>query len=646
MIDFGEGQSPKKIPDTFLSLNKKNKLNVQFVQGKFNMGGTGALQFCSKRYNLQLIISKRDPKIINNIDNDETINMWGFTIVRREDPRDGMRSSSFRYLAPEGKVLSFNSDYLPILPNDYPEAYGKNFEWGTFIKLFEYQLNSYKTNILFDLYNRLSLLLPGIALPIRMLERRSGYTGHSFETTMSGLSVRLDEDKKENLEANFPSSSEMKIMDQKMKVSVYAFKKEKRKNYTKNEGIIFLVNGQSQGFLSQSFFDRNSVGMSYISDSILVVVDCSELERRVQEDLFMNSRDRLRDDVKIRTEIENQIEDLIKNHQGLRALREQRRRENIENNLQDSKPLTEALENIIKKSPSLSKLFIEGINIKNSFNLNNVKAKQDFVGKKFPTFFKISKEYTYDNPKDCPINKRFRVQFNTDAENEYFNRDKDPGQFSILLNKQPIKDFSINLWNGIATLTVKLPDDLNIGDVVFLKTEIIDNSCADSFLNEFYVRVSSIENGNGGRGGVRKNPSGEDEGKDSKSTSGLSLPNIIELKKNDRRWKDFFKEERDALVVKNSGENGYDFYINTDNTFLQLEMKTNIKIDYKLLEARFKYAMVLLGVSLLEYFNKKQNKEVRFTEGKSIYDEIYLISNAISPIILPMISSLANMENL
>jgi len=646
VIDFGEGQSPKKIPDTFLSLNKKNKLNVQFVQGKFNMGGTGALQFCSKRYNLQLIISKRDPKIINNIDNDETINMWGFTIVRREDPRDGMRSSSFRYLAPEGKVLSFNSDYLPILPNDYPEAYGKNFEWGTFIKLFEYQLNSYKTNILFDLYNRLSLLLPGIALPIRMLERRSGYTGHSFETTMSGLSVRLDEDKKENLEANFPSSSEMKIMDQKMKVSVYAFKKEKRKNYTKNEGIIFLVNGQSQGFLSQSFFDRNSVGMSYISDSILVVVDCSELERRVQEDLFMNSRDRLRDDVKIRTEIENQIEDLIKNHQGLRALREQRRRENIENNLQDSKPLTEALENIIKKSPSLSKLFIEGINIKNSFNLNNVKAKQDFVGKKFPTFFKISKEYTYDNPKDCPINKRFRVQFNTDAENEYFNRDKDPGQFSILLNKQPIKDFSINLWNGIATLTVKLPDDLNIGDVVFLKTEIIDNSCADSFLNEFYVRVSSIENGNGGRGGVRKNPSGEDEGKDSKSTSGLSLPNIIELKKNDRRWKDFFKEERDALVVKNSGENGYDFYINTDNTFLQLEMKTNIKIDYKLLEARFKYAMVLLGVSLLEYFNKKQNKEVRFTEGKSIYDEIYLISNAISPIILPMISSLANMENL
>ena len=42
MIDKGEGQSPDRMPDTLLSISN-NKLKIQFVQGKFNMGRTGAL---------------------------------------------------------------------------------------------------------------------------------------------------------------------------------------------------------------------------------------------------------------------------------------------------------------------------------------------------------------------------------------------------------------------------------------------------------------------------------------------------------------------------------------------------------------------------------------------------------------------------
>lgn len=171
IIDLGEGQTPKRIPDTFLSLNKKNKLNIQFVQGKFNMGGSGALQFCSKKYNLQLIISKRDPSIAKN-EEDETKDKWGFTIVRREDPRANERCSSFRYLAPNGKILMFEAESLPLLPGEYPDPYGRELKFGTFIKLYEYQLRGYTSIIKFDLYYRLSLLLPNIALPVKMFERR------------------------------------------------------------------------------------------------------------------------------------------------------------------------------------------------------------------------------------------------------------------------------------------------------------------------------------------------------------------------------------------------------------------------------------------------------------------------------------------
>jgi hypothetical protein len=48
IVDRGEGQTPAAFPDTFLSLNRSNKLRIPFVQGKFNAGGTGVLQFCGQ----------------------------------------------------------------------------------------------------------------------------------------------------------------------------------------------------------------------------------------------------------------------------------------------------------------------------------------------------------------------------------------------------------------------------------------------------------------------------------------------------------------------------------------------------------------------------------------------------------------------
>ena len=127
IIDKGEGQTPKKMPDTLLSLAKSNKLRIPFVQGKFNMGGTGIFQFCGE-HNIQLIISKRHPKIKEN-EEDPTKTKWGFTVIRRENPQHGVRSSSYRYLAPGNTILSFDSPSLPLLPGDYPNPYEKPLEW-------------------------------------------------------------------------------------------------------------------------------------------------------------------------------------------------------------------------------------------------------------------------------------------------------------------------------------------------------------------------------------------------------------------------------------------------------------------------------------------------------------------------------------
>lgn len=646
IIDIGEGQLPESFSSTFLSLNKGNKNKVQFVQGKFGMGGTGVFRFGSPEHNLQLIISKRNNEIKSETKSDQ----WGMTVVRRIPPTDQMKSSIFTYLAPEGKILSFISPSLPLLPGKHPSAYSEPLECGSFIKIYEYNLAGLKSNVRFDLFYRLSLLLPNIALPITLCERRD-YSDEESKTkdmkiVMSGLSVRLDEDKRDNLEDGFPSTGGLNVKNQKMDYSIYAFRKDKRRTYSGNEGIVFAVNGQAHGFLPKTFFERKSVGMSYLADSILILIDCSKIEKRKQEDLFMNSRDRLSGGV-LQDEIEQQLEGIIKNHQGLRALREKRRREDIENKLQDSRPLADVLENIIKKSPSLSSLFTQGVRIKNPFNFAGVTEKGEFNGREFPTYLKLVKEYTREKPKPCHINnKRFRVQYETDAENDYFNRDKEPGELTLKINGNSIEDYSLNLWNGLATLNIGLPSDVRIGDTLCLKTEVVDISRIEPFSDEFYIKVEEQQETNGGNNGERKKPSNDERGEDRQKPTYLDIPNAWEVRKNE--WGKHYFNEKSALKVVDAGEQtGYDFYINMDNIYLQMEIKANVKIDPNLLEARFKYGMVLIGISLLDFEEKRKKAEKsaqQENDDTSIYEKISQFSIAVSPTLLPMISSLGDLE--
>ncbi len=640
IVDKGEGQAPDAIQTTFLSLTASNKLRIPFVQGKFNMGGTGALQFCGREHNMQLIVSRRDPAVLLHENNGSVAELWGFTVVRRENPSAGTKSSTFKYLAPKGKVLTFRADSLPLLPGNYPEAYAAPLEWGTFIKLYEYQLVGYKAPVVFDLYYRLAELLPNIALPATLYERRAGYSGHTFHTVLSGLSVRLDEDKSDNIEPGFPSSGTSQIRSQEMKYQVYVFKEGKKRQYA-DDGIIFTVNGQSHGFLGKSFFSRKSVGLSYLADSILLIVDCSSFDGRTREDLFMNSRDRLRGG-EIKDDIERELESILANHQGLRELKERRRREEIEGKLGNAKPLADILEKAIRSSPALSKLFINGVKISNPFKLVGTGSAPTFEGKEFPTYFKLKRELTKEKPKNCPLNQRFRVQFETDAANDYFTRDRFPGVFSARIgNRKERPDYTLNLWNGVANLTLKLPDGVGVGDILEIRTTVTDDTQVNPFESEFFVSVTGPLNRKPGPGGERRNGPGDMGDQHNVEPSGLDLPNIIEVRNGD--WSRHGFDRESALKVMDSGGQGYDFFINLDNAYLQTEIKGRVAAEPQILEAQFKYGMVLLGISLIRALESDEGDAEGATD-KMMYDTIERVSRAIAPMLLPMIDTLGGIE--
>lgn len=680
IADQGEGQEPDRWPDTFLSLQRSNKLRIQFVQGKFNMGGTGALQFCGGRYKLQLIVSRRNPALVA-AGSDPRANEWGFTIVRREEPKDGARSSVFTYLAPHGAtaghpggVLSFAANEWPIFPeadSSVRAAYARRSEYGSLVKLYEYEWSGTRSNIVSSgggLLRRIDSGLPELALPIRVFECRPGYKGHSgsFATNVLGLSARLEKDRADKLEPDFPVGNLINIGGSQVKAIVYAFKPGEAKPYrSPRQGVVFSLNGQSHATFPIDFFRRKSVGMSYLADSLFVLVDCSSIEGADREDLFMNSRDRLRD-TPLARELEADIETLVKEDVSLRALRNSRRAKDLEEKLEDSKPLGDILQSLLKKSPTLSKLFLQGVQVSSPFPPGGGAgdgAASEFQGKTYPTFFRFRGMADGEAlARDANIGSRTRIALETDAEDMYFIRDVDPGACRVLLEADGGFD-EIQGWKmtppktGIAHLSIdSLPDDAIAAEVLRYRIEITDPSRIEAFRNDVSFRVlPPREPTSGGHGDP---PSTKNAGTGGVGGSNaLSLPNVIPV--YEAEWEAKGMNELSALNILHAGDGPdgseqqiYDFYVNIDNKYLRTAQKeAPSTVDPKLLKAQFQYALVLIGLGLLQ-------DEKHITGGPAASDSddddgaepltiervVDLATRAVSPILLPMIDSLGHLS--
>ena len=129
IADKGEGQKPDDFEDTLLSLQKGNKNKIKFVQGKYNMGGTGVLPFCGKK-GYQLILARKSVELEG--ENSE----WGFTLVREKpDVPDKYKTTWYEYCTDSnGKIFRISGKSLKILPEN------KKMEDGCFIKLYNYEL--------------------------------------------------------------------------------------------------------------------------------------------------------------------------------------------------------------------------------------------------------------------------------------------------------------------------------------------------------------------------------------------------------------------------------------------------------------------------------------------------------------------------
>lgn len=612
IIDKGEGQTPASFPDTFLSLARSNKIRIPFVQGKFNSGGTGVLQFCGEE-NFQLIASRRHPAAPAR-PGDATKDLWGFTLIRRIRPSrsDRRRNSMYVYLAPEGKVPHFSAPSIKALPtgsskNKPAEAYREELTHGTVVKLYNYAWRARSTATTESRYE-LEKYLHSPCLPIRITETRS-YSANYYSTTMSGIWAAVegagqDYEEDSRLEDGFPAAAVLDlpgIGSLGYKIAVYRPEVNTRRV---PHGVFFTVNGQVHGSLPPDFISRR-LEFDELRSHLLVSVDCTTMPDQVREDLIMGSRDRLRKNKDYDT-IESQLTDDLKNHPGLKAINAARRAKKLQKALESQEDVVRTFQELLRSDPSIRRLFGLGEQLVTQVGPTEV---QEYKGMRFPTYFRVARAPKSGLVKSCPVNRTCRVEFETDAVNDYFTRVESPGEIQI--ESSAICEYQ-TLWNGIYTTRFRPHPDAKPGDIATVKILVTDPDREargkPPFDCSFTIEITQPQleldppEKPGGTRGPRKPQPGRRE------APGLAVPNIIDVRKEEWGEHDPPFSSTDAMRIRRDGKGGYDLYVNLDNGSLLSELRRAKDSEHSLIIYWFKWGLALCAMGMV-----RQTEPIRTT---------------------------------
>ena len=355
VADRGEGQRPEDFEGTLLSLQKGNKQKIKFVQGKYNMGGTGVLPFCGRR-GYQLILSRRSAEL------DGDGSRWGFTLVREKpDVPESHKTSWYEYFAgPDGRICELPGAPLRVLPG------GGTLRDGCMVKMFSYDLPS-PSMITDRLWAAMNARLYSPAIPMWMLDARDAFAppmdSDKRRKIMYGNANRVRRDAKEHVQAAFTINSkllEFGTGDIGVTVFKHASCTDKR-NATqdfraKGEAVLLTQNGQTHAALGQAKF-RSKTGFSALADYVMLHVDLTRIPKSKAK-MFLSSRDRARKSADYKL-LEARIFEDVGEDKHMEALNDEYRELDDRSSVKDSS-MDEAIAEVIRKNPSMAEVLAQG----------------------------------------------------------------------------------------------------------------------------------------------------------------------------------------------------------------------------------------------------------------------------------------------
>lgn len=645
IYDDGEGQHPYNFEHTFLSLLRGNKNEIHFVQGKYNMGGSGAVVFCGKK-RYQLIASKR-------FDNTGD---FGFTLIREhpfsKEEEQTKKGTWYEFLKIENKIPSFDIDQLDL------GLHNRKFKTGTIIKLYSYSLPAGSRSVISrDLNQSINEYLFDPALPILTVDTKERYPDDiNLERPLYGLKRRLEQDDNKYIDDFFSEIFADELFG-KAKVSCYVFKTKidkksvkeskeaiKREFFKNNMSVLFSVNGQVHGHYTSEFITR-SLKLNLLKSHLLIHVDCTEMSYNFRKELFMASRDRLKD-----SEETKLLRDFLAKRLGASSGRlaaiESKRKDTISVDSGDTKELLRSFTKTLPMNSDLLKLLDQTFKLEQKKEKPEKKDKKQktqkedivpFNPKRFPTYFKLKAKN--DEEKEIaqiPLGGEKIIRFESDVEDQYFDRVEDPSDLKIALldfrnnetsgglNPGPIERiedvFNVNISSpsqGVIKVVLNPKKETKVGDAIKVKASL--GAPGDDLEQIFWVKISE------------PNAPKESFKKDDKAEELIGLPEFILAFEQDREnavtWEQVTAATGEDMNIYTvmypmaSGESLEKIYINMDSKVLKnFKSKHKNANENQLEVANRKYISSVYFHTLFLYTITK-NRKYKIIQDKEGQDQ-------------------------
>lgn len=602
VYDNGEGQNPEKFEDTFLSLLSGNKNEIQFVQGKYNMGGSGGIVFCGKK-RYQLIASKRY---------DNTGN-FGFTLIREhlltKEEEKTKKNTWYEYFKLEDQIPSFPIDEIDL------KLHNRKFITGTIIKLYSYQFPTGYSGFAQDLNQSINEFLFEPVLPILTVDKKERYPKNKvLELDLYGLKRRLEKAENEYVDIDNCFSEEFKDeLFGEMKATCYIFKSKIKDNDVKksreiirdrffknNLSVLFSINGQVHGHYTNEFISR-TLKLSLLKNHLLIHVDCTKMKYSFRKELFMASRDRLKDGDETRV-LRKYLGSRLGAANGRLSEIEKRRKDSIAVDSGNTQELLRSFTKHLPLNSELMKLLNQTFKLEQKRDkpkknedekVVHKPAKEPFLPERFPTKFKL--KLKNDGEREIakiPIGGEKTIKFETDVENQYFDRTEEPGELRIaLLNfknnessggdrqgdvKEIDEVFNIaksSPKDGTIKLALNPKENCKVGDAIQIKVTL--NGAGEDFHEIFWVKIADPEN-----------PKKDSKKEEKEDEQNLGLPPFYLVYKEEKEkfltWDKFSEATNESMEWKtvmcpiSKGDELESIYINMDSTVLK-----NFKSKYR-----------------------------------------------------------------
>lgn len=660
--DNGEGQHPDAFERTFLSLSTRNKSDIPFVQGKWNMGGSGVLGYCGLHW-YKLIVSRRY----------DLTGPWGWTLIRQ---RPGAELPVAEYLTIDGSVPSFEHDRIfpaTLRSGEVDEQLSRSS--GTIIKLYDYTLEARASTSFDGIREALNAGLVSTVLPFRLYNYRVAPSQTRTdrrramgvdERLLYGMEFQLRRDARGRASGEMESARGHRAYERhhvdtvihpqlgEITITGIVLPQTLPSWLNSNIGRIFhSVNGQVQHTQTRGYLSQRC-RFPGLKDRVVLIVDATKMNAAAHNLVWKSDREHVRETFIGQIYLDT-VRQTIADSEFLKALQQEFAAEVLE--AKTSTAQVNLFQSLIDSDRNLAQLLPQGTLVRRRGRRRRGKADTEWSGKRSPTYVRLLPRQLREEGVDIVAGSERRIPFETDVENGWLSRDENPGQVRIRGVGTEHMVVASSIRDGRLSLRLTpIPSRIAVGSEIECVVSLLDDEMAIPV--ECEMRLNVVQDRPVSPSGQRqpKQTKTDDEGGELQEEFGIPQAEwltedgrLIMGDKPTERWPSGYTEQ-DGGRIDDRGNDVKVYWINYDNahfqSFLQrAQTESERRIITKQYELGMLVSMMSIEDALARLDDEDVDENVKALLSEATDDVRRLSARASATVVMSIAQTIATMVN-